>query len=270
VLDVGDVYPIRIEVRDATGTLVDATGGVCVVTKPDGTSASVALTHVSTGVYEPQGVIDQVGRYLWTYGATSPQMGLSGVFEVDDASAGIVSLEDVKAHLNLSATQTGNDEELRSSILAASQWVESKIGPVTRRTFTQTFRRWGTPLVLDNVPVVSVTSVTPTGGVAYDALLLDVDLEAGLIYPAYGYRWPTWFYGTLVVEYVAGRAVVPALIQWAVKEFVAWLWDTQRGPAQASPVQADFADQLATGSFATVPHRIEQALQPYVKGSVVA
>lgn len=262
------VSDVALTTRNAAGTPETDAGVVFTVTKSDGTTSTPATTNPSTGVYQALYVTTQAGRHFWSATTTShgPQ---SGVFNVEPlASTAIVSLADVKSHLNI--VSTTDDEELRSAILAASEWVESKIGPVARRTFSQVVRGRGAPIILDNAPVISVTSVTPAGGVAFDALTLDVDLDAGLIYPAYGSTWPTYSYGATTVVYVAGRPVVPEPVQWAVKEYVAWLWDTQRGPAQASPAQADLADQLATGTFATVPRRIEQALEPYALAPAVA
>lgn len=262
------VSDVALTTKNAAGALEADAAVVFTVTRPDGTTSTPATTNPSLGVYQALYVTTMAGRHTWSAATTShgPQ---SGVFNVEAlTSAAIVSLADVKDHLNI--TSTANDEELRQAILSASAWVEARIGPVGRQTYTQVIRRCGTPIVLDHPPVISVTSVTPTGGVAYAPAALDVDLEAGLIYPASGYSWPTWAYGTTTVVYVAGRVSVPAPVQWAVKEYVAWLWDTQRGAAQGSPAQADLGDMAGTTGFFTVPRRIEQALEPYALPPAVA
>lgn len=269
MFDLGDPVPLSVEILDANGNLANAGAVTLTVTLPDGSTSSPSVTNGGTGVYTATFVTTQEGRHTVRWVATGANASaFTDAFDVAGAaSQAIVSLDDVKAHLNI--TSTTNDEELRFAILAASDWVESKIGPVAKRIYTQTVRCGGSPIALDHAPVISVTSVTPAGGVALSALSLDADLDAGLIYPAFGYSWPTWTYGTVTVVYVAGRTVVPAAVQWATKEYVAWLWDTQRGAAQASPAQADL-DQFGTGTFATVPRRIEQALEPYLLAPAVA
>jgi hypothetical protein len=253
------VSDVALTTRSAADALEPDAGVVFTVTLPDGTTATPATTNPSTGVYQALYVTTQAGLHHWSATTTShgPQ---TGVFNVEPlVAAAIVSLAEVKDHLNLSVTTY--DEELRAAIFAASAWVEERIGPVARRTVVETITPTSGRLFLAQSPVISLTSVIGAyaAGGTWTVGSLYLDGEAGIVDTGYG---PP-FGRTVTVTYVAGRAIVPGPVQWATKEMVAWLWDTQRGPAQSSPAQADLAD--FSGPMPTVPRRIEQALEPYAR-----
>jgi hypothetical protein len=264
--ELGDVVGLSITVKNAAGVPTNAGTMTLSITQPDGTAATITNPVAGTsGVYTYDFTPTQAGRHEVRWLATGANAGaFSDALNVDPAASGaIVSLAEVKAHLNL--TSTTDDEELRAAALAASAWVESKIGPVARRTQVETL--YPTPagtLFLTHAPVISVTTIAGAYGytAGYDPLLAYLDSDAGVLHAGIG---RTFGYYPLTVTYVAGRAVVPAPIRWATLEYVAWLWDTQRGPAQLSPAQADLADLGGTGAFATVPRRIEAALEPYLQ-----
>lgn len=256
------VSDVALTTRSATDVLEPDAGVVFTVTLPDGTTVTPATTNPSTGVYQALYVTTQAGLHHWSATTTShgPQ---TGVFNVESlASPAIVSLAEVKDHLNL--TVTTYDEELRAAILAASAWVEERIGPVARRTVVETLTPASGRLILSHAPVISLTSVVGAYGAGgtWTVGNLYLDGAAGIVDTGYGVP----FGQTVTVTYVAGRAIVPPPVQWATKELVAWLWDTQRGPAQSSPAQADLGD--FSGPMPTVPHRIEQALAPYMTPAV--
>lgn len=75
---VGQVVRLRARLSDpdtgdpddpTTQDPVDDATEVLTVYKPDGTSSTPALTHVSTGVYTVNVTVDQAG--YWTYGSNS-------------------------------------------------------------------------------------------------------------------------------------------------------------------------------------------------------
>ena len=258
--DVGDRARLTFTLTDVNGTPTNGTV-VLTVTKPDASTATPATANPTAGSYTADVDLDQAGR--WTYrwvstgAVTAAQTDVLDVAE--QAPTAIVSLADAKAHLNI--TSTANDEELRRYISAATDFIESRIGPVARRTITQTVQPSGGLLFIDG-PVISVSSMTAAYGYSYTYTVgsLYVDNAAGIIHPPYG---QTFSY-PVSVTYVGGRTSVPALIQQAALDYVKWMWETQRG-ASALPLPGGDFD-VATP--ATVPYRITQALEPYMTPAI--
>lgn len=81
MIDLGDVPPFAIEVRDEQGELVDSTDGVLTITGPDGIPTAVTLEHESVGRYLPQYVATLAGWYRWDYDSTDPQTSSGGSFK---------------------------------------------------------------------------------------------------------------------------------------------------------------------------------------------
>lgn len=261
MFDLGDPIPLSINIRDAAGALANATAVTLSITQPDGTAATITnpVAPASTGVYTYSFTPTQAGRHGVRWVATGTNASAyTDAFDVDEAAPlGIVSLADVKAHLNI--TSTTNDEELRRFIDAATDFIESRIGPVVRRSITATvFPQSG--LLFLTPPVVSLTTMTYAYGYSGSVDVTGVYLDgyAGVVRPAYG----TTFAYPVTVTYVGGRAIVPALIQQAALDYVKWSWETQRGSTPL-PLPGGVNDfEVATP--ATVPYRILQALEPYV------
>ena len=228
MIDIGDPYPFRIEVRNAAGTLTNSADGVLTVTLPDGTPGTGTLTNAGTGLYDPTGVTTVAGRHEWRYVSTNPQTALTGVFDVDTGPTGIVSLADAREHLNFTAGDTTGDEELRGYILKASDWVEGKTGPVVRRTVTRTLYPTGGLLFLEP-PVISLTSVVAAYGSpgTYSVGSLYLDGETGTVRYGWG---ATCFMYPVTVTYLAGRQVAPPLVREACLEILRAMWGSQTGP----------------------------------------
>jgi Phage QLRG family, putative DNA packaging. len=185
-------------------------------------------------------------------------------------------LSDVKAHLNISADDTTDDEELRGLILSACAVVEDIVGVVAARTFTETASGGDRYVALERSPVISVTSVTVDGQV--------VDPGAYTVSPSglLAYRsgaWPDGFRNVEVV-YIAGRDVPPANVVDATKELIRINWRPQQGGNYSAfdgggsddfgvpaSVEASLQGQLRLGFF--VPNTVVQRLQPDRRGPVV-
>ena len=177
--------------------------------------------------------------------------------------AALFSLAEAKAHLNGVNPSGADDDELRNFIIAATEVVESKVGPCARRTITQRITEGRVELVLRQRPVLSVTSVTSIwpGGPTWTTSQLIVDTDAGIVQQTW--PWPFW-YGPWDVTYVAGRAVIPERYLHACKEQLRHLWETQRGTTPLlAPLGAGGAEEFVSSSgwAFSVPNRVVELLQ---------
>jgi len=267
VFDLADPVPLSVQVKDAAGVLANATAVVLTVTLPDGTTATPAVTNASAGVYTATYTPTLAGRHGVRWVATGTNASAyTDAFDVDEAApSGIVSLADARAHLNV--TSTTNDEEIRTMIDAATEWVEHRIGPVVRRSITTTVAPAGGTLFLDP-PVISLTSLTSAYGYTetFNLATVYTDLGAGII--RYGYAGGTFAY-PVTVTYVAGRAIVPASIRVATLLILKSLWETQRGAVALSVQGLDDTENLGDGIGLAV-WRAEKLLEPYLLAPSVA
>lgn len=268
MIDLGDLYPLTLAIRDADGVLADATEVTLTITLPDLTTVSPSPSNPTTGRYEYDYPTVQAGRHVARWVATGVNAGsYTEVFDVREAAPDlIVSLVDTKRHLNMSLTDTGPDEELRGFIEAATPVVEDVTGPVVVRTYTEVHSS-GSLLVLGNSPVVSLTSLTAvlTGGTSYAVDGVDLDGETGIVRRLDG----GVFTGPLRSTYKAGRPVVAANITQGAKEVIRHMWDTQRGHSGARP---GFGEEefVQTGSGFTIPRRVYELLAPHKRAPLIA
>lgn len=263
MFDLGDPVPLSVEVRDASGALANAGAVTLTITLPDGTSTSPAVVNSTTGVYTATYTPTQPGRHAVRWVATGANAtAYTDAFDVAPAaSAAIVSLAEAKAHLNI--TGTTDDEEIRAIVLAASAWVESRVGPVTRRTVVETVTPSPTgSLFLSHGPVISVTSIAGAYGYAitYDPLTTYLDGDSGVIHSGFARAFGSY---PLVVTYVAGRVEVPAPVRLATLEVVKGLWDSQRGSA-VSTVDAELGGVADMPGMGLTYWRAEKLLEPYL------
>lgn len=259
MIDLGSVYRITATVRDASGTLTDPATATLTITLPDGSTASPAVPLPSTTA--GQLVVDytttQAGRHVWRMVTTSPATAYTDVFDVRPATPGvIVSLSDAKAQLNVAATYTDDDEELRRYIGAVTGVVEREVGRVVaRRSITerQSLDVAATQVLLSNVPVISLTSVaTVDGATTWAVSDLDVDGDSGLATVLAGEPLG----GDVEVTYDAGMAIVPENYQLAALIILQHLWETQRGKSGPVPGGGD----LVVPAGYAVPNRARELL----------
>lgn len=258
--DVGDRARLTFSLTDVNGAPANGTV-VLTVTKPDASSSSPAVTNAGTGSYTADVDLDQAGRWSYRWVSTGAVVAAqTGVLDIAAAApVGVVSLADVKARLGI--TSTTNDEELRHYIDVATDFIESHVGPVAQRTIVSPPVFPSNGVVEVPPPVISLTSVTTALGYptrVFDVATMYLDGEAGII--RVGPYQPALVY-PVTVTYVAGRTIVPALLQDAALDYIAWRWESQRGASNA-PFQGG-ADEFAVQPTATVPYKILQALAPY-------
>jgi len=249
-MDLGDVVPLTVEIRDASGALAAAGAIVLTVTLPDGTSVTPSITNPSTGRYQADYPTTQAGRHTARWVATGlNSSAYVDTFDVRPANPGyIISLAQTKRALNIPVTSTGDDEELRELIEAVTAIVEDyRKEAIVRRTVTeQIWARRAGSILLRKAPVISVTSVSrvidgyvwPAG----DLALRDAEIGELSLSP-YGLL----FSGDLTVTYVAGRSVIPANFVEAAKIIVKHLWTVQQTPGMGSRVMGVGGDDISAG-----------------------
>lgn len=264
MIDLGDIVPLTVELRDTAGALANASAVVLTVGLPDGTSVTPSASNPSVGRYQYDFPTSQVGRHSVRWLATGTNAAAyTDQFDVRLADpAAIMSLTDAKRAVNFDLTDTSNDEELRGLIEAVTVAVENyRNEKIVRRTMVDhvsgrlaaTRRR----LTLAHSPVISVTSVFRP----YDAFTWDpadvvlVDPEIGEIV-TYG----TSFYGDLVITYVVGYPVIPANYVEGAKHILKHLWEIQQTPGLGtSPFTGDISPAIAGMGYA-IPNRAAQLL----------
>lgn len=267
--DLGQTVRLAASVHDASGTLSNATTVTLTITLPDGTTTSPTVTNppAQTGEYTVDYVPTQAGRHSWRLVATTPNDAYTDVFDVREAaSRALVSLGDAKRHLNITAANTAHDAELREHIETTTDVIEDIIGPVVRRTVTETFSGRGTAeLVLSYVPVISVTSVTEDG-TAVDASGYSLG-DDGVLKRVAGYQSTGWRYGVnnITVVTVVGRVVVRSAIREASLELLRVNFRPQLG-GNYSPFDASRSEDQGSATRRLgfyVPNRVMQLLSGF-------
>lgn len=268
--DLGAAVPLAVTVTNTAGTASNATTIALTITLPDGTTATPTVTNppATTGQYSYEYTPTLEGRHPVRWVTTTPAFASTDAFYVRSSSTpAIVSLADIKAHLNIPAATTTHDAELRDAILTAGDVVEGIVGAVGRRTVVETHSGRGRPgLVLRDGPALSVTSVTEDG-VAVAASGYSLDTDTGILYRVSGYTDLAWSCGRLnvAVTYVVGRTVVQPAIAEAVKDIVKINFRPQLGgnysPFDSGQTGAAGAGTTRLGFF--VPNRIADSLARY-------
>jgi hypothetical protein len=261
--DLGDTVRIAATCRDVAGVPANASTVTLTVTLPDGTTATPAVTNppAVAGVYSVDYVPTIAGLYRWRYTTTSPAWAETGSFDVDEPlPPGIVSLGDVKRHLNKSADDTSDDEELREFIEAATAVIEEhRAETVVRRTVVEDMQVSCALVVqLSMSPVQSLTSVaTVDGATTWDVADLHVNPH-GVVTVLSG---PP-LQGLVRFIVVAGYTVIPANYTLAAKIIVGHLWETQQQPGLGpqGPFGADNQFISPTGRGFAIPNRAVELL----------
>jgi uncharacterized phiE125 gp8 family phage protein len=166
---------------------------------------------------------------VWRLVTSGPTTAYADVFDVQPAMpVGIVSLADARAQLNMRASETSDDDELRGFIGAATGAVERALGRVVvRRTIVERQQVGRTSeVLLRQVPVLALTSVVSAdGATTWDTANLRVDAATGLLAVTSGAP----FAGDVDFTYQAGEVVVPDDLRLAGLIIIEHLWETQRG-----------------------------------------
>ena len=182
--------------------------------------------------------------------------------KITDANVEPLTLQEAKIHLNETLADAGNDAYISALITVARQAAEERLG----RTLIQTTLQralGGFPcsdairLYRPNVLAVEWVKYIDTSGVqqtlAPSDYLLEPGSEPGLLWPAWGQRWPAVRHqpGAVVVQYQAGygttAAAVPAAIVHWIKLALTDLYENRARSSDRPAVPQDFAEGLLSG-----------------------
>lgn len=277
--DLGDVVQVAVAIRDSAGTLTSPATAVLTVTLPDLSTVTpvVSLPPAVTGIVRVDYPTTAAGLHRWRLVTTAPVTATSDAFNVVASSwPAFVGLDEVRAHLNIPATDTSHDEELRGLILSACAVVEDIVGVVAARTIVETASGGERHVVLERAPVISVTTVEADGE-PVDAGDYTVS-PSGLLARRSG-RWPAGA-RNIEITYVPGRSVPPANLLDATLELIRINWRPQSGGnygpfdggqgddfGVGAGSEAGLQGQLRLGFF--VPNTVVQRLQPDRRPPVV-
>lgn len=259
IRQVGTAVQLSTTIRDTSGTPVNTPAMTVAVTKPDGTLVTPAPTVTNSnanGVYTATVTPDQPGTWLYTWTASGTVVSTqSDQFSVVAQQRALVaSLEEFKKHLNRS--DLTDDQELRTHLVAATDWVERTIGgPLSIQTITESVSVSGWWITPTYRPLVSVTSLTPELGSTLDPSYYVVDtLRNGI-----RIRWGA-FTGWYTLVYRAGLSVVLERQKLAGLILAAHLWQTQNGGG-GLPFPGD-SEVPQFGQGFAVPNRVKELLAP--------
>ena len=175
----------------------------------------------------------------------------------------IIPLADAKAALNIPASVTSNDDEIRLYIATATEVVEDYVGPV----LTETGHTWtasgGTTAILLPEKPTTLTTVTENGNTLTENSDYIVDYNAGILYrgstlsPTY---WSTGLRNVAITYTVGGSSIAPNIIM-AARELVRIYYQTsQQGGRPAFGGAGEDAGAIFTPSGYGIPPIVETLL----------
>ena len=173
---------------------------------------------------------------------------------------GIVSLDQMRAHLNITTPDPGEDAELARMIDAADGAIEAFLGVVVapRRVTERHIVPPAGMVCLRAVPVIEVTEVVSTdGATTYPAGKVAVDYDIGVLRPG-----SSGVVGDVRISFVAGMNTPPARYELAEMLIAAHMWETQRVQTMAQGFTYGGEDQFQ-GQFGrgySLPNRAIQLL----------
>jgi len=258
--DLSDSVPIAVDVKDSTGALVNAGTVTLTITLPDGTTTNPTVSNPPsvTGQYRYTYVPTQVGRHAWRFVATTPNTAYQDVFNVrEPVSPSLLSLADAKA--NLTITSSGSDDKLREYLEAATEIIESYVGPVVARSHTARVCGYRCEIALPHTQVTAITAITLVRDGSSPITLSDLAVNgpAGII----SFKSGAWLpFGDMDVTYTVGRSFVKANWTQAAELIVQHNWQAQLGNLPS--VQGDDRGYVVTGAGYLVPFRAISLLQP--------
>jgi hypothetical protein len=264
LFDIGDIVPLTVEIRDATGTLANAGSGVVLTLGlPDGTTLLPSVTNPSTGRYQVDYIPTLPGRHTtrWVASGTNAS-AFSGTFDVRPIDPGyIISLPETKQFLNIPDINTSDDEEIRGYLEAVTTVIENwRNEKMVRQTVIERHDvRRTHQLTIRTGPLISVTEIKRVdGSFTWDVAQLDVDTARGTVSTVTGFPE---FYGFIKVTVVVGYSVIPANFSLAAKIIVGHLWATQRQPAIGGSVfSSGETDSTPSGFGFSIPNRAAELL----------
>lgn len=270
VYDLGDVVALGVTITDVNGNPANATSVVATITCPDGTQVLPTVTNSGTGLYDVSYTPTQYGRFTIRWVATGTNASAyADEFSVRDfTDLGIVSLDEVKAHLNI--TSETNDDEIRRFIDAASDLAENYVGCILgRKSFTSEKYDGNIDIIrLRNPRAINIISVYENGILLTDKDYMVDPAGQRIIRLASGtLNVPNW-YGVwapgvqnIVISYTSGFLISPSAAKQGVLEIIRHLWQTQRGSTSVLGRSQTGDDYYQTPTY-SLPRRAMELLDP--------
>ena len=272
-VDLGDVYPLAVNVTDNTGVAANATACTVTVTLPDLTVVTPAVTNTVTGTYTASFPTTLVGHHDVRWVATGTNAcTYSDEFNVAPADlGGVISLADAKAGLGV--TGTSKDEDIRSVIQAATPILEDLVGPILRVTRVETYDGGTSQINLLWAPIISITSIVESYGSTYTRTLTAQDIFAGTGTDAYGYTVDLttgivtrrasgvampFANGkrNIQITYVSGRTNISGNILLAARRLIRHLWMQEQQSFRPNVLAAPDPNLPKTPSGFAVPRSV--------------
>jgi hypothetical protein len=168
----------------------------------------------------------------------------------------VTLLSDAKTYLNI--TNANYDAELQEFIDAAEAAIAKRCGPLSSLTVTERVKGCAETLLLNKIPALTLTSVTPVNGTALNLSDLYLYAPAGVVEYAVG----NGFFGAsrYDVSYSYGRSIVPLDLMQAIRETVKHLWETHRGGSRRPGI----GDDGLAGAAYAFTLRILELIEPYL------
>jgi hypothetical protein len=270
VYDLGDVVALGVTITNTAGAPANATVVAATITAPDGTTSTPSVTNSGTGLYDVSFTPSTSGRYLirWVATGTNASAYQDDFTVRDSTHISIVALDEVKAHLNIPATNTDLDDEIRRFVDAATDLAENYVGCVLgRQVFTDEYYDGNTDIIrLRNPRAMSITSIYESGTLLTSSnYSLDPSgqrisrITTGSIAgPNYFGIWAPGA-NNIKVSYVSGFINPPAAAKQGVLEIIRHLWQTQRG-AMSVISRNQTGDDFYPGSTYSLPRRCMELL----------
>lgn len=260
---VGSIVRLTTTVRDLDGAVTNTPTVTIAVTKPDGTALSPAPTvsnSGSGGIYTANVTPDTSGIWLYVWTASGSVVAVSppgGQFEARASRQLVASMEEFKGHVRF--TTVVDDGRLLDCLVAVTDVMEEMVGPVTPRTFTERHMVRGRVITPRRHPLVSVTSITPWQGTAWDTTQYEADTDLNLIYLA-----TTYTRQLCTVVYEAGHDPWPGRLKLAGLIVAQHEWTVRNGNGGRPSPDMD-ALALVPGTGYLVPHRALELMRPSLR-----
>lgn len=179
----------------------------------------------------------------------------------------MLTAQDARTLVGLQATDADHDARLQQLIDAAYEQAAQYVGPLLQSPVVETVPARNGRLILSQLPVGSITSITGLDSVAdltvnpRTGLVSGLPIAIGLGSWGWG-GWPAGSgAGAVTVTYVAGHATVPASVEEGVRSWVRHRFlqesfgtDTYGGDAVAGAVT----------DFDGLPNAVRNAWAPYL------
>jgi hypothetical protein len=279
----GQDVPLTCNVVNDSQLPSNAATVTVTVTNPDGTTQSPTAANIGVGSYVAiVAAPTMAGTYVVHWSATGSGFSYAydDQFQVRPLGAEqIVDLASVKAHLNMSLTETSQDTELTGFILASYEVIRDIIGPVVPEVHTEWFDGGTKTVSLSWQPVMSVTvayeyyglsqfllTEQPLGG-QMNAFAFTVDYTTGqATRRTFGGQAAIYAIGDKNIQftYVAGRSDVTYNVRMGCLELIRHNWSmTQQAGRPKLRSGMDGGGETAVPIGFAVPDRVIEWLAPH-------